>query len=500
MSSPVVDMSPSFRRRRSPSGRQTPASRSERQRAEGSSSVRRPVLHSPVTLHDGPHESQIPDISAEFDAAAGDFGGGEDYANGHLEEAHADEPMEIDESQPARRRGSTARKYVGRLHVEEEASGVPDTFSGDENGNDDGGDVYMNHDDYDAQEPASDDDADLERQAVDDENGYSEQDPEEDEGIEMLEEQNLANVEKTRLAKRSPTRKAKQRAEDPVPKTTKRSRVSQLPLEGETGYMGDFTTRRSGRRHFRPLAWWRGERFEYARGPTAPIVEAVVHVPPPQPIPRVNNRRTGRRGRAASSARSRGGTVEEPERDLDENTPTNHLILEYPSGQEVKRRVAMPRSKLELKAVLAGNFMYQKAFGEDKFIASGHLYLPPQGGKPSKSSRDNSYVFYVIEGAVKVTIHKSHFVVSTGGSFIVPRGNVYQIANILETETKLFFAQSRKILASEEEEVAMAEITGAGIQSMGAQRGEGSGSEEGSGSGSESDDGVIYERRRGVAA
>lgn len=360
----------------SPLRRRSPNGRAESRRV---SDQRSPIVH------DGPHESQIPDISAEFNAVEGE---GEEEIDMEVEM----EMEETETSQPVRKRPSTSRKFKGPVATEEEEV-APDTY--DEGHEDDPPedppeDVFMDQGEYDAQEPASDqydDDAALEQQAVDDEN------EDDEEPLDLVMEQNLANVEKVRHARKT-TKRATALADGDVPKTIKRSRVSQLPAEGDAEYQGDFTTRRSGRRHFRPLAWWRGERFEYARGDIAPIVEAVVHVPASQPVPRPKARRQGRRAtsRAPSAARSRAGTVEEPEHDLDENTPTNHLILEYPSGQEVKRRVAMPRSKLELKAVLAGNFMYQKAFGEDKFIASGHLYLPPHGGKPSKSSRDNSYV------------------------------------------------------------------------------------------------------------
>lgn len=76
---------------------------------------------------------------------------------------------------------------------------------------------------------------------------------------------------------------------------------------------------------------------------------------------------------------------------------------------------------------------------------------------------------------------------------------MYQIANVLESETKLFFAQSRKILASEEEEAAMAEITGAGIQSLGTQRDDDEEEEESDGESDESPPPVIH-KGRGVAA
>jgi centromere protein C len=88
--------------------------------------------------------------------------------------------------------------------------------------------------------------------------------------------------------------------------------------------------------------------------------------------------------------------------------------------------------------VSGSEFKYQKVFGEDQFIASGVVYIPVGGSKPSKQSKDNSYVglhclisyprslqvFYVIAGAVQVTVTKTSFVMVPGGMFMVPRGEL----------------------------------------------------------------------------
>ena len=75
-------------------------------------------------------------------------------------------------------------------------------------------------------------------------------------------------------------------------------------------------------------------------------------------------------------------------------------------------------------------------------------------------------VFYVIQGAVKVAVHQSSFIVATGGMFWIPRGeslplvlsdvrsvdslhrdtstgNLYNIQNVCERDAKLFFTQVR---------------------------------------------------------
>ena len=56
----------------------------------------------------------------------------------------------------------------------------------------------------------------------------------------------------------------------------------------------------------------------------------------------------------------------------------------------------------------------------------------------------------MIEGAVTFKVYESSYVLCTGGSILVPRGNTYYIQNIAERDAKLFFAQARRVSAEEE--------------------------------------------------
>jgi len=116
------------------------------------------------------------------------------------------------------------------------------------------------------------------------------------------------------------------------------------------------------------------------------------------------------------------------------------------------------------------DFYFTKVFGDGEYIAAGQLQIPPKMHKPSKMTKDNTYVgarqspmsqlpsyprsakqvFYVIEGAVTFKVHESSYVLCTGGMILVPRGNTYYIQNIAERDAKLFFAQARRVSAEEE--------------------------------------------------
>ena len=47
---------------------------------------------------------------------------------------------------------------------------------------------------------------------------------------------------------------------------------------------------------------------------------------------------------------------------------------------------------VDLQPALNNDFLFQKIFGEDDFIAAGVVLIPPGKVKPTKSSRDNAYV------------------------------------------------------------------------------------------------------------
>jgi len=104
---------------------------------------------------------------------------------------------------------------------------------------------------------------------------------------------------------------------------------------------------------------------------------------------------------------------------------------------------------LDLRPAGDGSFSYQKIFADHEFIAAGQLSVPPGSSKPGKSTKDNTYIFWVIQGTVRVRIHESDYVFAAGGMFMVPRGNVYHVQNIGQRDSKLFFTQARMIPAEE---------------------------------------------------
>ncbi|ODO05031.1 hypothetical protein I350_05643 [Cryptococcus amylolentus CBS 6273] len=355
-------------------------------------------------------------------------------------------------------------------------------------------------DDYDVQgaeeeerrqaEAGSDSEQDEE-----DNGGYDEPLPEvemEQDGSEQEqgseEEEERAPVQKKKSKGRENAKTAAQkkkdaaaaRRKDPVPRRERsqsaqprRARLSELDANGN-GVTGNFLTRRSGRQHIKPLEYWRGEKVVYAPGPGLAIVSEVVTIPEESAIPfAARNKRRGHRAASASKGSGGGGgkrkrrgedseeEEEEDEAGWDDKTEPTGLIQDFPGKAECHRKIACPKALLVPKLVQGGSFKYQKVFGEGGFMAAGVVYVPVGEKKNTKPSKDNAYVFYVIQGAVQVTIYRTSFVMAPGSQFLVPRGNDYCIENISPNkEAQLFFAQARKIRAGEEEEEGIPESQG----------------------------------------
>ncbi|TFY55300.1 hypothetical protein EVJ58_g8336 [Rhodofomes roseus] len=217
---------------------------------------------------------------------------------------------------------------------------------------------------------------------------------------------------------------------------------------------------RRGRRHrYKPLDWWRLEKVVYGRRETGtsyvPTIKEIHRIPKeePQPLGAKHRRKRPPRSKSKTAdAEGQGTLVYNPEEGWDEDTQAEAPILDYKTKEELRKRIAFTAKMITPKAAANNDFYFQKVFGDADFIAAGELIIPPDGQKPTKSTKDNTFVFYVIEGAVNLTVHKTSFILATGGMFLVPRGNMYHIRNISERDARLFFAQARKVSDEEMEE------------------------------------------------
>ncbi|KAF9462682.1 Mif2/CENP-C like-domain-containing protein [Collybia nuda] len=222
--------------------------------------------------------------------------------------------------------------------------------------------------------------------------------------------------------------------------------------------------RKSAREHYKPLEYWRGEKLVYGRSQSSgngvvlvPPIREIVRIPKEQPEP-LGKRKRATRGRSKSKVGDEDVEVrivqvpkDNPEEGWDDDTETQCVVLDFPTSEEVARRIALTSRMVHPVPAANNDWAFMKVFGDADFIAAGVLVIPPKGKKPSKSTKDNTYVFYVIEGAVNLKVHNTSLVLATGAMFLVPRGNTYFIENIADRDAKIFFTQARKMAPTEEE-------------------------------------------------
>ncbi|KDE08014.1 hypothetical protein MVLG_01716 [Microbotryum lychnidis-dioicae p1A1 Lamole] len=210
----------------------------------------------------------------------------------------------------------------------------------------------------------------------------------------------------------------------------------------------DGSKRRSNRQRLAPVEYWRNERVVYKRRPSGLGITEVVLYPKPDPEPLAAQRKKG--GRATSQApRGRAQSVKaeikDEEEGVDSLTDPEGLVWSWEGQAETQRRVAFTKKMINTKPAGQGQFRYQKIFSELDYLAGGIIDIPSGSEKPTKPSRDNTYIFYCIQGSCSVTVHRTKFAIGPGACFLVPRGNKYQIVATSNRDVRLFFTQSRRV-------------------------------------------------------
>lgn len=202
---------------------------------------------------------------------------------------------------------------------------------------------------------------------------------------------------------------------------------------------------RSGRRSYKPLEYWKGERVEYE---TADVREDMFRAGSRMVLPsikevyrveeeeeQIRKRRRGR-GKAKSSKR-RAEPEDEPEEELEEwevdpGAVSGDVILWHPDhevnppGADEHVEVAEDRLAISSEAIQThdihdGTFRFAKTLNLS-FMGSGVVDLPPGAEKRPKNSRKMQMVFFVFKGKVLVSVNETEFRISAGGQWFVPRG------------------------------------------------------------------------------
>lgn len=229
----------------------------------------------------------------------------------------------------------------------------------------------------------------------------------------------------------------------PKPKTAQKDANSDSKF-----YLSDELKTGEGLRHSRrnriaPLEFWRGETVKYSvdEDLRIPVVVGVVRraKTPQKPKARLAPRKT-----TTQQAKRR----KQAEADLEDAgySPDVHVtakVMDYDTHEEEERLLAISADQHTPEVVKGEKFAISTVFEEGTFLTAGILAFPPAVTKPSRNSAKHALVFYVINGVFQVTINQASFVIGTGGQFIVPRGNHYQLKNLHDQESKLHFCHCK---------------------------------------------------------
>ncbi|KAF9315451.1 hypothetical protein BG003_002998 [Podila horticola] len=233
-------------------------------------------------------------------------------------------------------------------------------------------------------------------------------------------------------------------------------------------------TRKSSRTRLQPLEWWKNEKVVLGKSNVQGVAEikAVIKAPAVEERPLVTTKRKATK-RPASKSTTNGHVAKKrvrgPESDTDDvhaepvvdDEEEDRLAIEeqglkeeaeqmadtvdWNTGETISRRVAESKSVATFNKVQGGGYQYHRGLEDFKYIVSGKMRILPGGQKPVGSGAKTSMVFYVMSGAAQVCVHKTEFALSTGGSFLVPKGNMYSFTNLSsKRDLILFFVQSRQ--------------------------------------------------------
>ncbi|ESK84035.1 centromeric dna binding protein [Moniliophthora roreri MCA 2997] len=252
--------------------------------------------------------------------------------------------------------------------------------------------------------------------------------------------------------------------------------------------------RRSQRKSYKPLQYWRNEKVIYGRPShkdgqiLVPHIKEIVRIPeePVEPLSKKRKRTTKSRSRPPDSGQAQSRDPNDfPEKGWDDDTMERGQVIDWRTRELVEKRLACLSKNVTFQEASNSAWQFQKIFGDEQFIAAGQLVIPEKGRKPSKPTRDNTYVFCILEGAVNVKINEENsMILCQGAMFMVPRGNQYFIENISDRPARLFFTQARMVTADRDTvspQKPAAPNSTAGTSSM--VRAATSGGEKGSGSG-----------------
>ena len=205
--------------------------------------------------------------------------------------------------------------------------------------------------------------------------------------------------------------------------------------------------RKSKRKRFQPLEFWKNEKVVYGRRQSSgtyirlnlvglPVIVDVIKAPK-TPLKPKKSRRKQNRANSKKSPEEIGYNQTGLE--------ISGLVRNANNSEETEILLAISGEKIQGEDVPGADFRIHTVFVEETFMSAGMLTFPkPGSAKPSRNSSKHALAFFVVKGTYEVAINRTSFVAGPGSSFFVPRNNQYAIKNVGTDSGRLFFCHCRQ--------------------------------------------------------
>jgi len=266
-------------------------------------------------------------------------------------------------------------------------------------------------------------------------------------------------------AKVTPKRPPKKVAKKSTPADKPEPRQAKIQTPGDEG-----EGRRSGRARTAPVEFWNHEKpvyneegrlidvavdrtpVESAAGSARKKPKPRREEPKPKPKPKAQ---PNKEKPAAPKPKKRRAVViddeddedgEEEEDDDDDEAGLSDegfvqdedplpVVRDRLTGQDTELRIVKSAAMLDFREMEGGardangSAMIATAFGTSAWSSS--VIVVPAGSKTAVSESENQLkTCVVLSGQVQVSVHRSHFVMKSGGMFYIPAGNVFRLENM----------------------------------------------------------------------
>ncbi|KAG0093135.1 Centromere protein C [Podila epicladia] len=226
----------------------------------------------------------------------------------------------------------------------------------------------------------------------------------------------------------------------------------------------DASVRRSRRTRLPPLDYWKNERALYELSKTTPdagrVIKGVIR-PSEESFEEVEMPPRKKQSTASTQTDSQSKSAPSKIKDTEDSTDscrtddeqksiaqsgfneeprTEGQVVDPTTGTVIFRGLAENKDTMSrFKVMPKSGYKHHMglACGE---LSSGVMKIEPDREKPKRLAHAGT-IFYVTKGRVAVTVNNSTFSVTTGGQFMVTRGNQYSIKNFGREDSIIFYAR-----------------------------------------------------------